>query len=638
MMDGHSPQQWDTLIRNGLVFDGTGALPQTEDIAIKDGKIAMRGKNLDPTKASKTVNANGKWVMPGLLDIHTHFDLEVELAPGLPEAVRHGTTTVLVSNCSLGLAFGAQRRNGEDPIIDCFARVENMPKHVLQKTANKVDWDDSAAYLDHLDTLPLGPNIVPMIPHSMLRAEVMGLQQSVSREPTEEELQQMEALLEKGMREGYVGFSTDALPFHYLANDPNRKTKIPSQWGSYTEMKRLTAVLRKWDRLWQATPPKDSPKDIIRNFMLSSGRFFGKPLKITAVAAMDIAANANLIKLASVLTLLINNPIIKGNFKLQALAAPFKVYWDGPINPLAEEIPELRELNEPDLEDRDARMKILRDPDFRERFTKMWMTGKEGFSLARLGRLARRESMAFRRDFAEMYFVSGGPAIWKDDTFEAVFNRLLAWRSDPSQARDEEEAVAFAKFPAEATGEADFMLHLFEEYDMQLRWWVISANQDPEMVRKLLFDEKFLPGFNDSGAHITNMAFYDCNLRGLQLAQEDGLDKVAWHVKRLTRDPAEFIGIDAGRLEQEAQADIIIIDPQALETYDSETNTEFVYRDDFEHEQLVNRSDGVVTHTFIAGGLIWQNGFTEKFGTEKLGRALRHVDHEADAPALMAAE
>src|SRR6185295_4084637 len=104
------------------------------------------------------------------------------------EAVRHGTTTVVVSNCSLGLAFGAQRRDGADPIVDCFARVENVPKHVLRKVGDAVTWNDSRAYLEHFDRIPLGPNIVPMIPHSMLRIEVMGLADSITRDATQPEL------------------------------------------------------------------------------------------------------------------------------------------------------------------------------------------------------------------------------------------------------------------------------------------------------------------------------------------------------------------------------------------------------------------------------------------------------------------
>ena len=106
--------QWDTVIAGGLVFDGTGAPPVVEDIAIKDGRIAARGVDLDRDQAGRVVEAGGAWVMPGLLDIHTHLDLEVEFDPALKEVVRHGTTTVLMSNCSLGLAYGNQRRNGED--------------------------------------------------------------------------------------------------------------------------------------------------------------------------------------------------------------------------------------------------------------------------------------------------------------------------------------------------------------------------------------------------------------------------------------------------------------------------------------------------------------------------------------------
>ena len=110
-----------------------------EDIAIARGKIAARGPGLPLDRAEQVVDAAGRWLLPGLLDIHTHLDLEVELAPGLPESVRHGTTTVVVGNCSLGTAFGAQRRNGDDPILDCFTRVENMPKPVLRKVVDRID-------------------------------------------------------------------------------------------------------------------------------------------------------------------------------------------------------------------------------------------------------------------------------------------------------------------------------------------------------------------------------------------------------------------------------------------------------------------------------------------------------------------
>lgn len=360
---------FELIIRNGRVFDGTGEVPETVDIGIKDGKIVARGFRL-VGEAAKTIDAEGLWVLPGLLDIHTHYDLEVELAPGLPESVRHGTTTVVVSNCSLGLAFGAQRENGQDPIVDCFARVENIPKPVLKRVADKVTWDDSAEYLKHLDSLNLGANIAPMIPYSMLRIAAMGVTPSVTRDPTPEELTEMERLLEKGMAEGYPGFSSDGLPFHYLSNDPNREHRIPSQYAGFEELKRLTHVVRRYDRVWQTTPPTDSPLKVLKNFLLTSGRFYKKTLKVTAVAALDVRSNRNIIRSAHILSRILNSRLVNGNFALQTLAARFKVWSDGAITPLAEEIPELRALAMLDLEDDAGRQALYSDPGFEARFKK----------------------------------------------------------------------------------------------------------------------------------------------------------------------------------------------------------------------------------------------------------------------------
>jgi len=100
-------QNIDTLIKNAKVFNN-GETPVVEDVAVSDGRIVARGTDLNEENARRVIDAKGMWLMPGLFDIHTHYDLELEVAPGLPESTRHGTTSVVIANCSLGLAFGAR--------------------------------------------------------------------------------------------------------------------------------------------------------------------------------------------------------------------------------------------------------------------------------------------------------------------------------------------------------------------------------------------------------------------------------------------------------------------------------------------------------------------------------------------------
>ncbi len=615
---------FDLLIKNTRVFNDTQT-PVTEDIAIKDGKIAKRGRGLDASKAKKVIDGEGKWVMPGLFDIHTHYDLELEVAPGLPESTRHGTTTVAIANCSLGLAFGNQRRDGVDPIVDCYARVENIPKPVLRSCADRVTWNTPAEYLEHLEQVQLGPNVITMMPHSMLRIETMGFEASVSRDPTTAELSDMADRLRNGLQLGYAGFSTDALPFHYLANQPNCHKTIPTQFAKYEEIKQLTQVVREEGLLWQATPPKDSPIDVFKTFLLSSGRLHGKPLKTTVVAALDVASNRNLIKLTRVLTKVLNSGFLNGKFYMQALGARFKIWSDGAVTPIAEEIPELRALNETDLDDYQARQKILQDPDYIAAFREMWMKGKQGFSLARFKRKFRLEDYAFDRDLAGMTIDICPQGSWEGLTFQQVFDRMLLVKRGKELAdSNDEELAIFQRDFFWVVDEADFMLQMLRTFDVNISWSTITANRDIKTVRELLMDPALLPGFNDSGAHLTNMAFYDVNLRSLQLAAEGGEEDLAYMVKRLTKDPADLFDVERGTIYEGDVADLIMIDPDVLKNYNGEENVQRIYREVFQHDQLVNRSDGVVGLVVIGGEIAAEDGeFSSKLGKQRMGSLLK---------------
>ena len=589
--------------------------------------MRARGQQLDAAKAKRVIDAQGLWLMPGLFDIHTHYDLELEVAPGLPESTRHGTTSVVIANCSLGLAFGAQRDGTNDPIVSCYARVENIPKHVLRHCADNVSWANPGDYLDHLEKLNLGPNVVALFPHSMLRIEKMGFENSITRDPTSDELEQMKDSLREGLQQGYAGFSTDALPFHYLAAQPHCEKTIPTQFSKFPELKALTGVVREQGALWQATPPKDSVIGTLKTFLLTSGRLYGKPLRTTVVAALDITNNWRLARLTKMLARMLNSWLIKGDFHMQALGAPFKTWGDGAVTPLAEEIPELRRLNETDLEDREARLAILNDPDYARAFKAMWMKGKQGWSLARLKRKINLEDYAFHRTLADMLLERCPQSSWQGMDFQAVFDRINAINAgqQPADITKDELATVQADF-AWIEDEGDFMLQMLRSFDNDLTWSTITANRDLETVRELLMNPLLLPGFNDSGAHLTNMAFYDVNLRSLKLAAQGGDQDVSYMVKRLTKDAADVFGVEGGTIDLGDVADLILIDPKKLAEYDGENSAQRIHREEFSHEQLVNRSDGVVELVMIGGHSAWEDTqFAADLGEKPMGRLLRAV-------------
>ena len=614
----------DTLIKNAKVFNN-GQDAVIEDIAVSNGRVVARGVNLEAKNASRILDATGLWLMPGLFDIHTHYDLELEVAPGLPESTRHGTTSVVIANCSLGLAFGSQRDGTNDPIVSCYARVENIPKSVLKSCADNITWDNPREYLDHLETLNLGPNVAVLFPHSMLRIDAMGFDSSVTRDPSKKEIGNMKETLKKALKSGYAGFSTDALPFHYLAAQPHCEKTIPTQFAKYNELKQLAQVVREQESTWQATPPKDSVFGTLRTFLLTSGRLHGKPLRTTVVAALDIANNWKLSRMVKTLSGLLNSKLIQGDFHMQALGAPFKIWSDGAITPIAEEIPELRRLNETDLEDRETRRMIMNEPEYIKLFKSMWMRGKQGWNLDRLKRILNIEDFAFNRTLADMTVDRCPQKNWQGMDFQSLFDRVLSIKQnqfDDVLTKAEEKLVKTDFFWV--ADEGDFMLQMLRTFDTDLSWSTVTANRDLKVVRELLMDPKLLPGFNDSGAHLTNMAFYDVNLRSLQLAAEGGDEDVAYMVKRLTKDAADVFGVAGGTIYEGDVADLILIDPKKLQDYDGEKNVQRVHREEFKHEQLVNRSDDVVPLVMIGGHTAWENNnFDSDLGQKPMGRLLR---------------
>ena len=216
--------------------------------------------------------------------------------------------------------------------------------------------------------------------------------------------------------------------------------------------------------------------------------------------------------------------------------------------------------------------------------------------------------------------------------------RIFAVNSNQGGAIKQTEQDYIRENFSSVTDEADFVMQMFIQFDTDISWSTITANRDIKTVRNLLMHPKLLPGFNDSGAHLTNMAFYDANLRALKLAHEGGEQDLSYMVKRLTKDAADVFGVAGGTINLGDVADLILVDPQKLMSYDGEQHVERIHREEFKHDQLVNRSNGVVPLVMVAGNIAWSHDkFSETLGKKKFGRLLKGLNaRDVEQEALQA--
>ena len=170
---------YDTVIAGARWFDGTGAPSAVRHLGIRDGHVvAVSPDPLDTTGCSDVVDADGKWVLPGMVDIHTHYDVEVLVGPALEESVRHGVTTTFLGSCSLSTVHVGGVDAG-----DLFGRVEAIPRrHVIRAVDEHQTWTTADEYVAALESLPLGPNLAAFIGHSDMRTATMGLDRATRKE------------------------------------------------------------------------------------------------------------------------------------------------------------------------------------------------------------------------------------------------------------------------------------------------------------------------------------------------------------------------------------------------------------------------------------------------------------------------
>lgn len=200
---------YDSIVRNGTIIDGTGNARFVADIAIKDGKIAKIGQITDP--ATNEIDAKGKLVTPGWVDIHTHYDGQATWDPLLAPSSWHGVTTVVMGNCGVG--FAPVKPDDRNFLIELMEGVEDIPGAALSEGIDW-QWESFPEYLDTLESIPRAIDIATQVPHGAIRAYVMGERCNTDYAPTQAEIDEMAVLVREGVEAGALGFSSSKTLLH----------------------------------------------------------------------------------------------------------------------------------------------------------------------------------------------------------------------------------------------------------------------------------------------------------------------------------------------------------------------------------------------------------------------------------------
>ena len=559
-------QPYDIILRNGLYFDGTGETPATvRHLGIRDGRVAtVSATALDESGCPTVIDATGRWITPGFIDMHTHYDAEILAAPSLSESVRHGITTVMVGSCSLSMVCS----EAEDA-SDIFTRVETVPREkVLPLLQARKHWSTPSEWVRFVRQQPLGPNVMSMLGHSDLRVATLGLVRATDHTvvPSEAEMRQMESVLEEALDEGFLGLSTMCLKWDKVDGDRAWSKSLPSTYARWRELRRLNRLLRERGRVHQGAPNAANPLQVTQYFQQTLG-LLGKPLKTTLIALFDLKGNATTRPLAKCVSWAAN--LLGGNFRWQLLPTPFTVYADGIDVVFFEEFGAGEMAL--DLREQVERNSLLRDE-------------------------------KYRRDFRKFYGEKLSPRVWQRDFGDALVldcpDAQLIGRNFDDIARERGVHVV------------DLFLDLVVEHGRALRWYTTIGNHRRHVLEQMVTDEHTLITFSDAGAHLRNMAFYNLPLRFLKMVHERqaqgapimSLERAVW---RVTGEQADWLGVDAGHIREGDRADIAVLNPAA---FDQDLNAvHWAEMENFGLQRLVNRNPGLVEHVLINGRVAVDN-------------------------------
>jgi N-acyl-D-aspartate/D-glutamate deacylase len=493
---------YDLKISGGTIVDGTGAARVAGDVGIKDGKVVALGAA--PEEAARTLDASGRIVSPGFVDIHTHYDAQIIWDQLVSCSPWHGVTTIVMGNC--GFSVAPTRPVHRDLIMRTLENVEGMSVEAL-RAGLTMDWpfETFPEYLDAVQSRGCAVNVAALLGHTALRMYVMG-EESTERSATPEEVAAQKRLLREGLEAGALGFATsravthvgyDGRPVPSRLADPSEIIEIASALGEvpnavmqatvgrglshkeFAQIAELTGRNVSWTALLSGVPNQDHREELRR-----AAEIQGRGLPVFPQVAVQ--------------------PI------------QFEMSWKAPF--IYEALRCFNPVSKADLEGRKA---LYADADWREQF-------KE----------------------------KAGPG---GVIFDRWARTTISWYpTDPSvEGRNVQElSDELGRNPV------DVMMDMALDADLDMRITQDVINYDTNSIQELLEDPTTVIGLSDAGAHASQLCdakysteFLSTFVRNRQnFTLEQG-------VHMLTQRPAQVFGItDRGTLEVGKPADVVVFD------------------------------------------------------------------------------
>ena len=244
---------YDLVIRNGRVVDGSGGParePGTADVAVDGDRIVDVGPDVGPGR--REIDADGRLVTPGFVDIHTHYDGQATWDPEVSPSSWHGVTTIVMGNCGVGFAPADPAKR--DWLIQLMEGVEDIPGTAL---AEGIDWqwESFPEYLDAIERMPRAIDVAAQVPHGAVRAYVMGERGAKNEASTPDDVAAMARIVREALAAGALGFSTSRTLLHRaIDGEP-----VPGTFANEQELLGIGRALggtRAFDVRHHGTPPR----------------------------------------------------------------------------------------------------------------------------------------------------------------------------------------------------------------------------------------------------------------------------------------------------------------------------------------------------------------------------------------------